>query len=57
MEFLMKIEGFGYFRALFLKSLYQIWPFWVTKIEMCLTGSITSENKGGGGQTPYGRKP
>ena len=22
MEFLMKIEGYGYFRALFLKSLY-----------------------------------
>ena len=26
--------------------------FFVTKIELCLTGSITSENKGGWGSDP-----
>ena len=67
MEFLMKKEGYGHFGALFLKVYFKyghfgcFWEvlffnFFVTKIEMCLTGSITSKNKGGG-QTPYGRNP
>ena len=63
MELLMKIEGFGYYWALFLKGLYLLYPFWVffeslvflffvTKIELCLTSSITSKNKGVGGSDP-----
>ena len=31
-------------------------PFLVTKTQMCLTGSITSENKGGGGSDPLRKK-
>ena len=58
--FLFKIEGFGHFWALFSNRFGQyghfacFWevifsPFLVTKTQMCLTASITSENKGGGG--------
>ena len=36
---------YGHFRC-FWEVLF--FPIFVTKIEMCLTGSITSENKGGG---------
>ena len=62
--FLFKIEGFGHFWALFLNIFFKyghfgcfgevlFFPFSVTKNQMCPTGSITSENKGGeGGSDP-----
>ena len=61
-------RGFGCFWALFIKKFIfniKFWVFWgsfhfslfVNKIELCLTGYITSKNKGGGGETPYGRFP
>ena len=52
-------EGYGHFGALFLKVYFKyghfgcFWEvlffnFFVTKNQMCLTGSITSKNKDGG---------
>ena len=53
---------FGTFHKMFISNIailgvfgrFSFFSILVTKIELCLTGSITSKNKGVG-QTPYGR--
>ena len=60
---LFKIEGYRHFYTQFLKKYFKyghfrcfwelmFFTFLVTKNQMCLTGSITSKNKGGRGVRP-----